>query len=110
MSFVEKEIEDEGNHYHWLLVASSIPKNHERRTLINYSSNPVISDQVDKDKLVQYFVVIQEIMQRFAVFWHKVANDENNGDFHTHFHETKVLNKLVILKINIIIILLNSFC
>lgn len=66
----------------------------------------MISDQVDKDKLVQYFVVIQEIMQRFAVVWHKVANDENNVDFHTHFHETKVLNKLVILKINIIIILL----
>ena len=47
--------------------------------------------------MVKYFVVIQQIMQRFAIVWHEVFIEEEEEDtFHAHFHETKVLNKLVI--------------
>ena len=89
MSFSEKEIEDEGMHYPWLLVASSVPKINERNSMI-------AGDRVDKDKLVKYFVVIQQIMQRFAIVWHKEVIEEEEDTFHAHFQETKVLNKLVI--------------
>ncbi len=89
MSFIEKEIEDEAMHYPWLLVESSVPKINERNSII-------AGDRVDKDKLVKYFVVIQQIMQRFAIVWHKLAIEEEEEMLHAHFHETKVLNKLVI--------------
>ena len=43
MSFSEKEIEDEGMHYPWILVASSVPKINERNSMI-------AGDRVDKEK------------------------------------------------------------
>lgn len=89
MSFMEKEIEDEGMHYQWLLVASYVPKINERTA--NYSSMITIKGEVE---LIKYLVVIQQIMQRFAIAWHKVAYEEE-GAFHKPFHETKLLNNSV---------------
>ena len=48
-------------------------------------------------ELLEYLIVAEEILQRFAVVWDQIVF-EDDYDFHAHFKYVKNANKLVITR------------
>ena len=117
MSFDEKEVEDEGMHYTWLLIGSVHPLPSINK-ITNVQDDSVSAQQqvpfytfriilciiqlhnsLDQillfENLDGFLIVAQEILKRFAVAWNHLTIENDCDDFHAYFNATKITNMVV---------------